>query len=164
MLYAGLRIGESVTLRREEDIDFKQRKIYITPRAGWTTKGKRGRTIPMVDKLCSFLKRRCEEIPDSLYVVFPGAEVYDWKKVQNINTRIQKVFHNCAGNVGMDVSGDQKVHPHCCRHSYAAHKLMGGVPLNTLRELLGHQDIKTTMIYSHLSPQHIEEAARVCPY
>ncbi len=48
---------------------------------------------------------------------------------------------------------------HDLRHTYASHKAMAGVDLYTLKELLGHKDIKATQIYAHLSAEHLKKAA-----
>ena len=49
---------------------------------------------------------------------------------------------------------------HTFRHTFASHLVMSGVDLNTVRELLGHADIATTMIYSHLSQDHINQSIK----
>ena len=50
---------------------------------------------------------------------------------------------------------------HDLRHTFASHFMMRGGNLFDLKELLGHSDIKTTMIYAHLSPNHLKEASRI---
>ncbi len=47
---------------------------------------------------------------------------------------------------------------HTLRHTFASHLVMGGVDLPTVKKLLGHADIETTMIYSHLADEHIDRA------
>lgn len=47
---------------------------------------------------------------------------------------------------------------HTLRHTFASHLVMADVNLRTIKELLGHSDIKTTMIYAHLAPEHLKGA------
>ena len=47
---------------------------------------------------------------------------------------------------------------HTLRHTFASHLVMGGVDLPTVKKLLGHADIDTTMIYAHLADEHVDRA------
>lgn len=66
---------------------------------------------------------------------------------------VSKRFHETAVKAGV------KCRLHDLRHTYASHKAMAGVDIFTLKELLGHKDIKATQIYAHLSAEHLKKAA-----
>ena len=140
-LNSGIRRSELFHLEWS-DIDIKHNTLTV--RAESAKSGKM-RHVKMNKTLRSTLinwKKCC----GNGKLVFPGKE---GKPFTNCNKSWAKI---------MKAAGILEFTWHDMRHDFASQSIMAGVDLNTVRELLGHTDIRTTQIYSHLAPEHKQVA------
>lgn len=129
-IYAGLRYEELFNLRWE-DIDKDLNTIRILNREqGFTTKNSKFRVIPLHPELKSLLSQ------------FWRSGGYCFDKV-NFRTHWDRALERAG----------IKVKFHALRHTFGAYSALNGVPIPVLKEWMGHQHIKTTMIYARLRPE-----------
>jgi len=83
-----------------------------------------------------------------------GATGQRWKS-NSFNKMFQRYVARCEF--------EKHVTPHVLRHTFATHLVRKGVPIATVRDLLGHAKIETTAIYTHHSPAHLEDAMKEHP-
>ncbi len=76
----------------------------------------------------------------------------------------ENYIRNCMLKAAEKAGISKRVHPHMLRHTYGSHLTMAGVDLPTIKELMGHSNISTTMIYAHLQPEHLKKAVIKLPF
>jgi integrase/recombinase XerC len=140
---SGLRLTELVSLN-VSGIDLKDRTVRVLG------KGNKTRIVPIgrkgVDALNQWLKQRADMVEigtDALFVGRGGRPL----SVRAVQLRV--------GMWGRRQGIGVHVHPHMFRHSFATHLLESSGDLRGVQELLGHADIGTTQIYTHLDFQHL---------
>ncbi len=144
LLYSsGLRLAELVGLE-VTDIDLKDRTVQVLG------KGRKARIVPVgrmaVAALRAWLKERAALAAAAETALFVG------RGGRRLGPRaVQARVGYWARRQGLGVH----VHPHLFRHSFASHLLESGGELRGVQELLGHADISTTQIYTHLDFQHL---------
>lgn len=138
---AGFRISEVINLK-VRDIDFESRMIHIKQ-----SKGKKDRMTILPEKLRNDLFRftRGKQADD---YVFPSS--YGGKLTART---IQKIFQNALKKAYIS----KKATFHSLRHSFATHLLENGTDVRYVQELLGHQNIRTTQIYTHVTNLHLKK-------
>lgn len=161
ILYAtGLRVSELVSLKIT-NLSLNQvtgeLKNYI-PVIG---KGNKERMVIMNDiamkAVKDYLEYREFFIPvgkNSLYL-FPSLSKQGYMTRQNFALLLK----NAATNCGIDPG---RLSPHVLRHSFASHLLAGGADLRVIQELLGHADISTTQIYTHVQVDKLKDVMNKC--
>lgn len=141
LLYScGLRLSECINLKIN-DIDSKRMLIKIVQ-----SKGAKDRYVPLSEKLLGLLRLYWKEYKPDRYL-FKGQ-----KSPQYSAKSIQTIVRRAAQDAGIK----KKVTPHTLRHSYATHLLEQGTDIRIIQFILGHKDIRTTQIYTHISSADIK--------
>lgn len=133
---AGLRVSEVVKLKLT-DVDSKRMQLFVC-----NAKGKKDRLVPLSKKALEILRIYYKEFRPKQWL-FEGQT----KELPYSVRSAQEVFTNYFKSLGLN----NKVSFHSLRHSYATHLLEGGTDIKIIQELLGHNDIKTTLRYTHVS-------------
>lgn len=143
LLYSsGLRVSE-LTMLRYEDIHFDEKTGLV--RQG---KGKKDRVFILSQEVINDLKTfQTKQNKDKGYI-------FTNNKNLPISTRnIQKLIKNSAKKANIN----KNVTPHKLRHSFATHLLEAGTDIRMIQELLGHSNLQTTQIYTHISREQIKK-------
>ena len=148
LLYgAGLRVSEAVSLERA-GVELEHRLVRVTGKGG------KERIVPIgreaADALRRYLARGRVHLErrhrPELFLNAQGGAL----------TRAGAflILRRLAGRAGLE---PERVHPHLLRHSFATHLLEGGADLRSVQELLGHADLATTELYTHVSDRRRRE-------
>jgi len=133
---AGLRISEASNLK-QADIDFDRMMIHIRQ-----SKYNKDRMVPLSKNMKIGLQKYYKSCKPRTYV-FNGSDGH-----RNLSVRgIQHMFRETVRKTSIQ----KKITTHSLRHSYATHLCEEGLDLLTIRDLLGHEDIVTTMVYLHVA-------------
>ena len=142
----GLRISEACSLK-VSNVHFKERLILVHG------KGDKERLVPFGDMAAQKLKKYMEEVRPELVKGRNISEVFVNYKGEPISRKgVWKRFQE------MEALSGVKAKVHTLRHSFATHLLAGGADLRSVQELLGHSDLSTTTIYTHVTDTQLEEA------
>ena len=139
MLYSsGLRVSELANLQVKE--------LDLNQNIGWVRSGKgdKDRLFQISASLSKQLQKYLNKHPNSKYV-FSEQEPMSKRNIQSIVTRLAK-----KANI------NKKVSPHTLRHSFATHLLENGANLLVIKQLLGHENVETTKIYTHISQEQLK--------
>lgn len=176
----GLRINECMTMR-VKDVDFDMGSITVRAAKG---NKDRVTLLPdsLVQQLQSHILKVAQlhksdtlkgggfaPMPNALYrkypsesqslswqYVFPSTKLQTWHEAEKrvrwhaSPSTLRRAFKRAAREAGIV----KHVGPHTLRHSFASHLLAAGTDIRTIQSLLGHKNIETTMIYTHIAPDH----------
>ena len=151
LLYAsGLRISELANARLE-NFNFEQRVVRVTG------KGNKTRLVPVGRKACEALAAYLSVERPKLVKPRTSSEIFLSERGAKLTTtRIWQIVKNHAQRAGLD----KNVYPHLLRHSFATHLLSNGADLRIIQEMLGHADISTTQVYTHVDQQRLKAVHR----
>ncbi len=137
----GLRISECINLKIA-DIDSKRMLIKIVQ-----GKGKKDRLVQLSPKLLELLRSYYKQYNPKEHL-FQGQfkDEYSAKSIQNV---LRKALDKCGIT--------KKITVHSLRHSFATHLIEQGTDIRIIQEILGHKDIRTTQIYTHISSANMSK-------
>ncbi len=143
---SGLRLAELVGIDLD-DLDLRARRLTVTG------KGNKTRQLPVGRKAVAAIERWLPHRGTlagageaALFVSRPGRRI----SPRNVQSRLERLIQQRAL--------EQNLSPHVLRHSFATHLLESSADLRAVQELLGHANIATTQIYTHLDFQHLAQA------
>ena len=147
LLYAsGLRISELAGVRLE-NLNLEEGVVRVTG------KGNKTRLVPVGRKACAAITAYLERERPQLVKPRSGSEVFLSIRGKRLTTvRIWQIVKAVARRSGLDAN----VYPHLLRHSFATHLLGNGADLRIIQEMLGHADISTTQVYTHVDQQRLK--------
>lgn len=143
LYYAGLRLNEVINLRWQ-DIDYDREIIHIKD-----AKGSKDRVVFLHRELKKLLEIYSENIREGVVLASQRSGRYNKRT-------IQKIVKNAA--VKSDIT--KNVTPHTLRHSFATHLLEAGADIRYIQHLLGHKNLKTTQIYTHIANKDIKKLSK----
>lgn len=147
----GLRVSELVSLNKDQ-ASTKRREFMVRG------KGQKDRPIFMSNSTAQwvdeYLNKRTDDSP-ALFIRYGGARAQDNSgDFLRLTTRsVQRMISRYAKLAGIT----KKVSPHTLRHSFATDLLMNGADIRSVQTMLGHSDISTTQIYTHVTDAHLKE-------
>jgi integrase/recombinase XerD len=158
LMYAcGLRASEAVGLELG-DVDLEESMLCARG------KGTKERIVPVGRRAASAMRAYCERGRPALLAarLRSSAPAASTQQRVFLNSRgmaltrqgLYKIVQGHARGAGLD----ERMSPHTLRHSFATHLLAGGCDLRSLQEMLGHADLATTQVYTHLSSQRLKDA------
>ena len=148
LLYAcGLRASEAVDLQIE-DIDLREELLRARG------KGSKERLVPIGREAVSAMRVYLERGRPAMVGLRPEHHVFVNRRGGGLSRQgLYKIVQGHAEAVGLR----DRMSPHTLRHTFATHLLAGGCDLRTLQEMLGHADIATTQLYTHLSTERLRD-------
>ena len=147
MYACGLRASEAITLELSE-LDLQ---AAILRARG---KGSKERLVPVGSKAISSLQAYLEQGRPRLVGLLDEPRVFVNLRGHGLSRQgLYKIVQGHARSAGLE----QRMSPHTLRHTFATHLLAGGCDLRSLQEMLGHADIGTTQIYTHLSTERLRD-------
>jgi integrase/recombinase XerD len=145
-----LRISELANARLE-NFNFEERILRVLG------KGNKTRLVPVGRKACEALAAYLSVERSKLVKRRSGSEIFLSERGTKLTTaRIWQIVKKISRHSGLE----KNIYPHLLRHSFATHLLGNGADLRIIQEMLGHADISTTQVYTHVDEQRLKAVHR----
>ena len=147
----GLRVSELVSLNRDQ-VNLERKEF------GVRGKGNKIRVVFLSDTAAEWIRRYLSARKDNyipLFIRYGGAKTGDkiGEKMRLTARSVERIVKKYSRLAGLPIDA----HPHTLRHSFATDLLIGGADLRSVQEMLGHESIRTTQVYTHVTNKHLKE-------
>ena len=147
----GLRVSELVSLNRDQ-VDLERKEF------GVKGKGNKIRVVFLSDTAAQWIERYLRARKDNfrpLFIRYSGkADIRNSGEKMRLTPRsIQNIVSKYAKRSGLPIEAT----PHTLRHSFATDLLISGADIRSVQEMLGHESIRTTQVYTHVTNRHLKE-------
>jgi integrase/recombinase XerC len=146
---SGIRLSELIPLKLN-DFNFPQSTVKVTG------KGSKDRIIPISDKSIKIVQ---------IYTTFrdklPNIQSNNLFLTERGNNIYPVMVQRLVKKMMIDINTNGKVSPHILRHSYATHMLDHGADLRAIKDLLGHENLSTTQVYTHVSKEKLKSSYKL---
>ena len=140
----GLRISELVSIKNK-NVDYNKKNIRILG------KGNKERIVILGSKAADAIK-------NYLRVSENSHNIYLYPSSYNVDSHISESYvYKMVKGYLVKVTNNEEMSPHSLRHSFATHLLNNGADLVSVKELLGHEDLSSTQVYTHMSTERIKK-------
>ena len=147
VLYAtGLRVSELVGLRLEQ-VNLRQGVVRVLG------KGNKERLVPLGEEALHWLERYLRDARPALFRGVPDATLFPSSRGRLMR---RQTFWHAVKRYAMQAGIRKTLSPHVLRHAFATHLLNHGADLRVVQMLLGHSDISTTQIYTHVARERLK--------
>ncbi|HET9679620.1 MAG TPA: site-specific tyrosine recombinase XerD [Gammaproteobacteria bacterium] len=147
MYASGLRVSELVTLRMDQ-VNLRQGVLRVTG------KGNKERLAPLGEESTSWLERYTREARPDILAQKSSAVVFVTRRGEGMT---RHAFWHIIKRLAQRAGINQPLSPHTLRHAFATHLLNHGADLRVVQMLLGHSDISTTQIYTHVARERLKD-------
>lgn len=145
----GLRRGEILNLHWS-DVDLTRKTITIQSSPTFKTKNGKKRTVPLNDTALYILQSKAKINHSELVFMLNDKPIFaDW-----LSHKFKRYVYECKFR-------DDRLHFHSLRHTFASWLVQDGVSIYAVKELLGHSDVKTTQVYSHLRSEQLHKEVNI---
>ncbi|MBN1656564.1 MAG: site-specific tyrosine recombinase XerD [Deltaproteobacteria bacterium] len=144
MYATGIRVSELVALKQAE-VNLKRGYLTVTG------KGNKGRLVPLGEIACEAIRIYVDSVREEW--ARPDEPLLFVTSRKTGMTR--QAFWKLIKRYAREVAIEKEITPHVLRHCFATHLLQGGADLRVVQTLLGHADISTTQIYTHVTGEHL---------
>ena len=147
----GLRVSELVSLNRDQ-VDLERKEF------GVKGKGNKVRVVFLSDTAAQWIERYLRARKDNfkpLFIRYSGKvdAQKNGEKMRLTARSIQRIVSKYAKRSGLPIEAT----PHTLRHSFATDLLISGADIRSVQEMLGHESIRTTQVYTHVTNRHLKE-------